>query len=115
MHLTLTLEIMYIHAGPLKVGINYTMLHPCFLGIVVAEVVVGVCKGSQSKSRLELLTLCGEGEQMVQVTRVLYPSTPVMQYESRHNPLVTTLEDACKTNEKIYMLWECKYLMPQDG
>jgi len=87
--------------APLKVGTNYTMLHPCFCGIVVVEVVVGVCKGSRSKSRLELLALCGEGEQMVQVTQVLHPSTPVMQYESRRNLLITTLEDACKTNENI--------------
>jgi hypothetical protein len=65
MHLTLTLEIMYIHAGPLKVGTNYTMVHPSFPDIVVAKAVAGVCKGSWSKLRRELLTLCGEGEQMV--------------------------------------------------
>jgi hypothetical protein len=44
------------------------MLHSGFLGIVVVEAITRVCKGSRSKSRLELSALCGEGEQMVQVT-----------------------------------------------
>jgi hypothetical protein len=41
--------------------------------------------------------------------------TPIMEYESRCNPLLTTFENACKTNEKVYILWECKYLMPWNG
>lgn len=44
----------------------------------VAEVVVGVCKGSQSKLKPKLLGLCGEGKQMVQVTQILWSSTHVM-------------------------------------
>jgi hypothetical protein len=47
-HVTLTLEIMYIHVGPLKVDTNCIMLHLGFLGIVVVEAVAGVCKGSRS-------------------------------------------------------------------
>jgi len=103
MHLTLTLEIMYIHAWPPQGCTNCTMLHLSFPSIVVAKAVARVCKGSRNKSTPKLSALCREGEQMVQVTRVLRPSTPVMLCESRCNPLVT-FENACKTNEKIYIL-----------
>jgi hypothetical protein len=44
------------------------MLHPGFPSIIVANVIVGVCKGSRNKSKPKLPTLFGEGEQMVQVT-----------------------------------------------
>jgi hypothetical protein len=43
---------------------------------------------------LELPILCGEGEQMMQVTQVFHHAMPVMQYESKHNPLMTTLDNA---------------------
>jgi hypothetical protein len=36
--------------------------------MAVAKGIVGVCKVSQSKSMLELPTLCGEGKHMMQMT-----------------------------------------------
>jgi hypothetical protein len=38
-----------------------------------------------------------------------------MRYKSRRNLWVTTLEDACTNREKIYIMWECLYLLPRDG
>jgi hypothetical protein len=64
--------------APFKVGTKCIMLHLGFHVTTVAEVVVGVCKGSQRKSKPKLPGLCGEGKQMVQVTQILWPSTHVM-------------------------------------
>ncbi len=52
---------------PLKVGTKCNLLHLDFLGSIVVEGIVRVCKGSRSKLKPKLLALRGEGEQMVQV------------------------------------------------
>jgi hypothetical protein len=91
------------------------MIHLAFPSVVMAKAVVGVCKGSWSKTTPELLVLCGKGEQMVMVTRVIYLAMHVMQYESKHILSVTTLDDASvDTREKCYIIWEVQFLLPQE-
>jgi hypothetical protein len=108
-------ELCEFMQGPLKVGTECIMLHIGFFKTIIVEVFARICKGLWRKWRPKLLTLRGEGEHMVHVTQVLHPSTHVMRYESRRNPLVATLEDACTIEENIYILWECQYLMPMLG
>lgn len=72
------------------------MLHPAFPGVRVAKGIAKVPKDSQSNATHGLPLLCKEGEQMVTMTHVLCPNTPVMHYESKHLPSVTNLNDAYK-------------------
>jgi hypothetical protein len=63
----------------------------------MAKDIAKVSKDSQSNATHGLPLLCKlEGKQMVTMTHVLCPSTPVMHYESKHLPSVTNLNDACK-------------------
>jgi len=91
------------------------VIHPTFPNIVVAEAIARVCKGSQSKMTPKLPTLCGEGEHMVMVTRVIYPAMHVMRYESKRIPLVITLDNTLtNTKEKCYIIWEAQFLLPHE-
>jgi hypothetical protein len=56
----------------------------------------GVFKDSKSNVIHGLQLLYKEGEQMVIVTWVFRPNTPLMHYESKRLPSVTNLDDACK-------------------
>ncbi len=92
------------------------MLHLRFPKLGVVEGIAGVSKGSCSMATPRLLRLCGEGEQMMEVTQVIQHSTLVMHYESKCNPLITTL-DACKSNidgDKVFILWESSFLLAQN-
>ncbi len=85
------LIVIVLHA-PLKFGTKCTVLHPTFPRMqAVVEAIANVCKGSRNKSTHELLTLCGEGEQMVQVIQVFYHVTLIMQYESNVIPWLQPL------------------------
>jgi hypothetical protein len=86
------------------------MLHPTFPGLVVAKGIEGFSKVSHNTSTPRLLGLCREGEHMLEVTQAIKAFTLVMHYESKHQPQITTLDDACKfklDGERIWILWEC--------
>ncbi len=50
---------------------------------------------------------------MVMVTKVYKPNVKLMVEEPEQNPNVQTLDEACVSLEanKIYILWECKWLL----
>lgn len=101
-----------------KFGTKCWVLHPTFPGLIVVEGIVGVSKGSHSMATPGLLALCKDGEQMLEVTRVIKTSTLVMIHESKCQPQpITTLNDASKcpiNGEKIWILWGCHHFVPQD-
>ncbi len=93
------------------------MLHLTFLGLIVVEGIARVSKGFRCMDTFRLYALCKDGEQMLEVTCVINTSTPVMIYESKCQPWITALDDASKcliSGEKIWILWECHHLVPQD-
>jgi hypothetical protein len=93
------------------------VLHLGFPRLVVAEGIAGVSKGSRNMATPGLPRLCGEGKQTMEVRRVIRHSTPVMHYESKHNPLLSTLDDACESNidgDKVFILWESSFLLAQN-
>jgi hypothetical protein len=56
-----------------------------------------------------------DSEQMMQVIQMFRHATPTMQYESKHNPFVTTFDNAfVDIKEKCYIMWEAQFLLLQE-
>jgi len=94
---------------PLKFNTKCWILHPRYLGVVVAKGIVSVNKISKSLATPGLPTLCGEFSQMVIVTKVHQHGTPCLSPKPKHLPRATTLDVACVglTCKKTYIQWAC--------
>ena len=86
---------------------------PCFLthpdmgDEAVAE---GRTGGSWRAKAQKFGKLCEQGEQMVQIYKVLLPKIRLLHVEDRHQ--FVYLEDAIvkSTGSNVFVKWDCKYL-----
>ncbi|KAG0573148.1 hypothetical protein KC19_VG152500 [Ceratodon purpureus] len=82
----------------------------CHLDMGNDAVVEGRTGGSWKAKSQKLGTLCQQGEQMVQIHKVLVPHVPLLHLESRQ-PFQCLEEAIAKsTGSNVFIKWDCKYI-----
>ncbi len=98
----------------LQIGIAIWILHPRHNNEVVAERIARPHKGSWGLAMAHLPSLCGIGQQMVMVIKVIWEDTMVFFNDKVERPTkITTLDEACVplVTYKTYILWSTMLLV----
>jgi hypothetical protein len=98
----------------LWIGITIWILHLGHNNKVVVEGIIRPHKGLQAFAMTHFASLCGIGQQMVMVTKVIREDTMVLFNNKVKRPIkITTLDEVCvpPTPNKTYILWNMLLLV----